>query len=202
MSNAFFANIGYAITRWAHVDQHLFDFCHFALNTSERKAALVFYRSPNLSEHLVLTDILMRESLRKKPLEEWTTIKAAIDRLLPFRNQLAHDPPLQHAMITASLPGTPESEKVPIQQWWELRTADIKVHHKKAPPKAADVAAISGHTAEVVGLLAQMRKLKASLPKRPLKFSEQSRQGQSPKTAQSGPRTHKSQTSPPRSSRT
>src|SRR5882762_5498367 len=34
--------LGYAITRWAYIDRSLFDFCKFALNTTERKTAIVF----------------------------------------------------------------------------------------------------------------------------------------------------------------
>src|SRR5258707_12997113 len=38
----FFFLLGYAITRWAYIDRSLFDFCKFALNTTERKTAIVF----------------------------------------------------------------------------------------------------------------------------------------------------------------
>jgi hypothetical protein len=72
----FFALVGYAITQWADVDRLLFELCRFALNVSDRKTAIIFYRSQSIKEHLILTNSLLSESLssmnRAYPLEAHT----------------------------------------------------------------------------------------------------------------------------------
>jgi hypothetical protein len=83
---AFFATLGYAISRWAHVDRALFDFCKFALQTTEAKTAIVFYRSPSIGDHQITVDKLMRISVRDAQLKQWMKISKTIDRLLTFRN--------------------------------------------------------------------------------------------------------------------
>jgi hypothetical protein len=52
----FFALAGYAITRWAYIDRNLFDFCKFALGTTDHKTAIVFYRTPSGLRRWVVYD--------------------------------------------------------------------------------------------------------------------------------------------------
>jgi hypothetical protein len=90
----FFFLVGYAITRWAYVDRSLFEFCRFALNTTDRKTAILFYRTPSIGDHSILANALMRDAqLQAQHLKHWEQIVSAIEKLLPFRNDLAHNPP-------------------------------------------------------------------------------------------------------------
>jgi hypothetical protein len=97
----FFAAFGYAITRWAHVDRSLFHFCRFALSTTVEKMAIVFYRSQTIGDHLTLVDSLLKVSLSKRRLKQWDHIYKMTQKHLPFRNELAHNPPVKVAHITA-----------------------------------------------------------------------------------------------------
>jgi hypothetical protein len=88
----FFALMGYAIARWAHVDRELFDLCRFALQTTPEETAIVFYRSPNIGDHLTLVDHLIVLSISQESYREWKTIFNSLTSLLPFRNDIAHNP--------------------------------------------------------------------------------------------------------------
>ena len=191
-AQTFFMRIGYAITRWASIDEALFDFCHFALATSERKVAIVFYRSPNISDHAVLTDQLLRESLRPKLLKRWTKIKKEFDKHSPVRNQIAHDSPGQRVELTAVIGGTPQFEVPSPKQWWELKTQDRKVRFGGARVNTATSQDILQHIKDVEDLWRSMLELKRDLPKRPLKSAKQIARGQARKGARSGKAHHKS----------
>jgi hypothetical protein len=91
----FFFLVGYAISRWAYIDRSLFHLCHFALGTCEKMTAIVVYRSPNIGDHLALTDALMvAAQLQDRYLTQWKRISGKIAALLPFRNDIAHNPPI------------------------------------------------------------------------------------------------------------
>jgi hypothetical protein len=163
----FFFRVGYAVTRWGHVDRALFDFCRFALGTTEEKTAVVFYRSPNISAHLTLADALLTLSLNNRLLKRWTTIFGMINEHLPFRNELAHNPPVQAVHIIARL-GDPN---VPVKSWWEITTERTKLLHGKKPrPRTAKEEDIIAHIHAVNKLLNEMSSLQKMLPKRPRRF--------------------------------
>jgi hypothetical protein len=170
----FFGPVGYAITRWALVDRELFDLCRFALATSDEKMAVVFYRSPSLKDHLMLADALLRLSLSQRQRALWGDIFSLADRLLPFRNDLAHNPPMQIVQIVVTLNAPSDSPPIEPQQWWELRTENAKLLNKKKKAMRAKVADVIQHIGEVDHLLDLMWDLKNALPKRRKKRSPSS----------------------------
>jgi hypothetical protein len=142
----FFFLVGYAITRWAYVDRSLFDFCKFALNTSERKTAIIFYRSPNIGDHLTLTNALMADA-QLQPLHKkhWEQIVRAIEALLPFRNDLAHNPPVQTGFMAIAMNKNDPSKTHATEhkQWWEIRTEPRKLLHRPKNKKLREIKADS-----------------------------------------------------------
>jgi hypothetical protein len=170
----FFSRVGYAITRWGYVDRALFDSCRFALGTTEEKTAVVFYRSPNIKEHLMLADALLTLSLNNRLLKRWSTITDMVDKHLPFRNELAHNPPAQVMHIIARL-GDPNA---PVKSWWEITTEPTKLLHGKRSARTAKEEDITEHIREVNKLLDEMYSLQKMLPKRP-------RRSSAPKASQS-----------------
>jgi len=132
-TNSFFAHIGYAITRWAFIDRDLFQFCHWALATTEAKTAVVFYGSAQIGVHISLTDTLMKQSVSGRDLKEWQAIKLELDRLLPLRNDLAHEPVQQivHFDTFTRSPGMIVFTASPSAKvTWESRTEERKFLRK------------------------------------------------------------------------
>jgi hypothetical protein len=167
----FFSRVGYAITRWGHVDRALFDFCRFALDTTDEKAAVVFYGSPNIGNHLVLADALMSLSVNKRLLKRWKEIVKIANEHLPFRNELAHNPPVQAIHIIAVLGGDPKCPIPPPESWWEIKTDQSKLLHRRRQPWRAKEQDITNHIHAIDKILHQMWTLRKMLPKRPRRFS-------------------------------
>jgi hypothetical protein len=165
----FFFLVGYAITRWGHVDRALFDFCRFALGTTEEKAAVVFYASPNIGNHLVLADGLMSLSVNNRLLKRWKAIVKMADEHLPFRNELAHNPPVQAIHIIAG--GNPKFPIPPPKSWWEITTEQTKLLLKRRQPRTSKEEDITNHIHAVNKLLKEMWTLRKMLPTRPRRFS-------------------------------
>jgi hypothetical protein len=182
----FFAVIGYAITQWSHIDALLFELLHFALGTSAQKAAIVFYRSSQIGDHLVLVDKLMRCSLSRKQLTRWKAIFKLFETHLPFRNQIAHNRPrekiLHLATLAEVLTGEPSHERLLAHEPWELR-ADISklfAGTKDAAAKPIKFEDISKHIEHVTELYRQMRAFRESLPARARKQRATRQAPQSP----------------------
>jgi hypothetical protein len=138
----FFFLVGYAISRWAYVDRSLFDFCKFALNTTDHKTAIIFFRTPNIGDHLALTNALMADA-QLEPLHKkhWQQITRAIEALLPFRNDLAHNPPVQSGFMAIVLNKNDplKSRATEHKQWWEIRTEPRKLLHKPKNKKVREI---------------------------------------------------------------
>jgi hypothetical protein len=145
----FFALAGYAITRWAYIDRSLFDFCKFALGTTDHKTAIVFYRTPSIGDHLGLVNALFDASeLPPEALKHWTRISREIGRLLPFRNDLAHNPPVQKVRIMVVNDGVTRHSEI-----WQIKTDPTKLLHQPAKKKPRKIEAtetvISDHITKV-----------------------------------------------------
>jgi hypothetical protein len=65
----FYALYGRCINQWAFVEQHYFDFFCFALGTTRRKAALIFYGYGQFGQRLERTGAMMKEVLKRKVFE-------------------------------------------------------------------------------------------------------------------------------------
>ena len=158
----FYFLVGYAITRWAYVDRSLFEFCEFALGATERKTAAVFYRSPSIGDHLTLTDSLMASAeLSPESLKRWGKVSKAIGELLPFRNDLAHNPPVQVGFIAVSTnKNDPSKSNVSeSRNWLEIRTEPKKLLRPKTRAINATVELISEHIQKVEKVQGAIRAL-------------------------------------------
>jgi hypothetical protein len=176
----FFVAMGYAISRWAHVDRALFDLCKFALQATDSKTAAVFYRSPHIGDHLTLVDQLMHLSLRRSRLSDWERISATIKQLVPFRNDIVHNP----AVETIELIGVwnPENkEPSPTlkkrlaerpKQWWAIRPEPTKTILRRARFVEAKREDLIAHITAVNALLSEMWALQRNLPKRPTRIPQ------------------------------
>lgn len=131
----FFFLVGYAITRWAYIDRSFFDFCKFCLNTTEHKTAIIFHRTPNIGDHLGLTNALMHTTeMKAEHLKHWELIVRAVEKLLPFRNEIAHNPPAQVAHLDVVIDPkepTKPGRIISTKQWWEIRTEPTKLLNRK-----------------------------------------------------------------------
>src|ERR1700683_2718029 len=129
----FFSLVGYAITRWAHIDRSLFNFCKFSLDATEHKTAIVFHRSPSIGDHLALTNALMLATkMKPEHLKHRKQVFHFTKKLLPFRNDLAHNPPAQIVTLAISLNRSDPTKSrglVP-KQWWEIQTEPTKLLHQ------------------------------------------------------------------------
>jgi hypothetical protein len=108
----FFWLVGYAIAEWAHVDRALFDLCKWTLNTSDEKTAVIFYKNPSMGDHLSTVNELMKISLGIKRSPVWAKIHKKTYDLLPFRNDIAHDPATQVVQLYGHF-------KKPGEEWKE-----------------------------------------------------------------------------------
>jgi hypothetical protein len=142
----FFFLVGYAISRWAYIDRSLFDFCKFALNTTEHKTAIVFHPSPNIGDHLTLTTALMHATeMKPEHLKHWEQVVRATEKLLPFRNEISHNPPAHVAFrtIVMNRDDPTKSHTSDPKQWWEIRTEPTKLLHQPKNKKRREVKATS-----------------------------------------------------------
>jgi hypothetical protein len=95
----FYLLLGFYITRWAHFDRAFFELCQLSLNADEEITASIFYRSPNLSDHIALAHRLLDIKLRKEKVlaRKWAELKTRIDKGVAIRNYVAHQPVAQRA---------------------------------------------------------------------------------------------------------
>ncbi|MFZ1426521.1 MAG: hypothetical protein WAS21_07105 [Geminicoccaceae bacterium] len=177
----FFWRVGYAITRWAHVDRALFDFCKFSLKVDDKKIAIIFYKQANIGDHVGLVDSLMRTTVDGRHLKEWCNIVKDLNKILPFRNDLAHNPPTQVVRLYGSIDWEKDKDKLPrSEQWWAVRTESAKLHKGSARKVNAKLEDIREHISSVELLLKSMRSLLRSLPSGPIKPDAESPSPKSP----------------------
>jgi hypothetical protein len=162
----FFFLVGYAISRWAYIDRSLFDFCKFALNTTEHKTAIVFHRTTSIGDHLALTNALMRAAqLQPQHMKHWELIARVIEKLLPFRNDIAHNPPVQTGLTSIVMDKLDPSKShlSEHKQWWEIRTEPTKLLHQSKNRKTRSIKATSEHILEHIKKLEKLERAISAL---------------------------------------
>jgi hypothetical protein len=110
--------------------------------------------------------------LEPDKLKHWETIYAAIEKLLPFRNDIAHNPSTQVAHISAKIGHDNKPAKVlETKEWWEIRTEPKKLLHKPKNRKPRDIKAtaddVSQHIKKLDVLLQAISALHWELMGRP-----------------------------------
>jgi hypothetical protein len=148
----FMMHVGYCIATWSEVEQKLFKICWKGLRSPEAQAAVVYYRTPNISLRFSLTDELVLLALPKpqkkngghahRDVKKWNEIKETLGGLLKVRNRIAHhastiqiESPPYGNMLTLSWHENNMSQteqlrgqKVPAGP---LVLDDLKSHHKR-----------------------------------------------------------------------
>lgn len=171
---SFFAHIGVAITRWAYVDRELFELCAFCLKTDERKVAVVFYRSPQISDHITLLGHLMPLSVESDLASEWKSLSSRLSALLNFRNEIAHNPPMQALRLDLVLrqpgeaPPTEAEDAVIVAPTWSIRTEPSKLLRGRQEV-VTQKAQIAEHIALVNQLMDELTAFHDKLRKQPPK---------------------------------
>jgi hypothetical protein len=166
----FFFHVGFVISRWAHIDRTLFDCCRFALNTNPHKASVVFYRAQTIGEHLGLTDSLMTLSLSAKNAKLWRKLSKRINDLLPFRNEIAHNPAGVFGTSTITVPkdGSRPAQINFENRWWAIETEESKLLNKNKKPAHVKIEDLDDHARAVIGLEMDLYNFVKKLPKRAL----------------------------------
>jgi hypothetical protein len=91
--DTFYSLVGDCISQWAFVDRGLFNLCKTALGTDSTRAAIVFYSSPSVANHLSLVDKLMKYELSGDGFKnKWKPLHKLIERHLNTRSIIAHQP--------------------------------------------------------------------------------------------------------------
>ena len=103
----FYELFGRCINVWSFIDQHFFAFFAFALGTVEKPAAIIYYGYPNFGIRKDMTQklmtVLLAEEAFKAHKPAWSAIMKEVDRLLPLRNLLAHEPTRQRIRVKIKL---------------------------------------------------------------------------------------------------
>jgi hypothetical protein len=204
----FFFCLGYSISRWAYVDRGMFDLCCFALGASEKRTAIIFYRSPSIGDHLTLTDALMDAAqLQQQYLEQWKRIAKKIQDHLPFRNDIAHNPVVSagHTKIAFDKDGGP-GRILFSRNWQEVRTEPARLLRPTKGTRNIQVTAeaLLDHMVAVDDLEEDMHDLRWSLLGPPRGVNPTTRRPYIPADSGAGPpnpHTSRKPKRPPRSSR-
>lgn len=101
VESEFYKWVGLNLAEWAKVEARLFRICTAALATDQRRAAVVFYKTPNLSQRLELTSELIgvlfpaperkNGGHRDPRYREWIKLVDLARKLMPVRNNIAHN---------------------------------------------------------------------------------------------------------------
>lgn len=98
----FYKWIGYCISAWAKVENHLFEICWKSLQAPKEQAAIIYFRTPSLDARLTLADELVKSVLPKPSrrngghdhptVKQWGKIEKSIKSSLTTRRRIAHHP--------------------------------------------------------------------------------------------------------------
>src|SRR5262249_37853070 len=94
--------VGKIITKWANIDRQIFEIFEWCLNATLEKSALIYYKSRQINDHIVLTNDFMKISASDEHFARWDNARQITVRLLHVRNNIAHNPALsvpEHAKI-------------------------------------------------------------------------------------------------------
>jgi hypothetical protein len=162
--------VGNCITAWAGVEQHLFRICAKSLGTTDKRAAIIYYRTPTLDARLSLTDELVRTVLPKREqqsgghdhpdVKKWNQLRKDIGSLLPTRNKIAHHPIFPRQIDTGGM-GLLDG-----MTWYEIYVSEaerLRGRHEDTKPLMAPD--LSAHRLAVHGITRRLEEfLSDTLP--------------------------------------
>ncbi len=173
LGQRFYFLLGYAINHWSNIDRTLFSLFRLALGAkSDKNASIVFYKFNSLSDHLQITDLLLRANLTTPLLDEWQAIHKKTCTLINYRNRIAHDPASQVVSATGSsarsrsqYPAN-EANEQGMLPFWQLNVEGAKLlkqsHSQKPSPILAE--GLTRHIEEVLELEKSMAAFADMLP--------------------------------------
>jgi hypothetical protein len=170
--------VGFCITAWAKVEEHLFDTLQSMLNASRKNAALVYYKTPSLNARISLIDELVRAALppprsgkqHHHDLIRWKAINKKLTDLLKIRRQIAHQPirvtyrmRSDNPAYANAPPGTPipfeHVKLIPSFQIFMSVDEQLRGKHDDAKPLKTD--ALSIHATQVTLLANEVHDFRA-----------------------------------------
>jgi hypothetical protein len=170
--------VGFCITAWAKVEEHLFDTCQSVLNTSRKNAAIIYYKTPSINARISLIDELVRAALppprngeqHHPDLIRWKDINKGLTDLLKVRRQIAHQPVQVKYRIRSdnpayadAPPGTPiPFEHVQLIPSFQLfMSVDEQLRGKSDGAKPLKTDDLSIHATQVTLLAGQIHDFRA-----------------------------------------
>lgn len=169
----FYAALGRAITRWAELEEILFEITFAILGCTRERTAIVFYRTPTLDSRLTLTSDLVHSYFpRHRPGEQpdprvtrWKEIQAAIRMNTPVRNRLAHHPvgPIMDVYLSAD----GDEHKIVVKAGSYISEGERLRKREELVPLG--LTEIEEHTKTVLKLINELRNFRRQeFPKPPL----------------------------------
>lgn len=174
----FFKWIGLSITEWARVEETLFRICRAALGVEERRAAVVFFRTPTLRTRLDLTSELIGVLFpaperkdgghRDKRFKAWGRLEQQISDLMAVRNNIVHNPIIWTGKTLLAVREDPDgSKRVVVQdrsQWFEFRKHAAKLFREKESENRITHEQVKAHYWAVNDLCHALRDFAKTLP--------------------------------------
>lgn len=170
----FYEALGRAVTSWANLEEELFDIAFSILGTTMERAAIVFYRTPNLDSRLTLTDDLVHSFFPKHEpgehpdptLKLWREFQTEIRNNLGTRNRLAHHPTGPVVDVYESEDGA--EHKIEIRQASYQSTGERLRKRERIHLDPLGIEEIRGHAQIISRLTDQLRNFRKLYFPRPL----------------------------------
>jgi len=157
LTEEFSLQVGACITRWADIEEELFEICVACLGCGPERAAIVYYRTPTIDARLKLVDELVEVVLpkRQRPsgshdhphLKRWRGVQGDFVDALRVRNRIAHQPmgrrrqvstlgvvtsiPYHETWFEISSAANEQYRKRSAKSLPPLRLMDLQAHHRE-----------------------------------------------------------------------
>ncbi len=98
LHSEFMFYLGICISSWSTIDAWLFRIFKKCIGGTNRRAAFLFYKSPQISDHIRLVDIVVDDLINQQKVNpkefarEWKCTCKSLKCLIEFRNHIAHNP--------------------------------------------------------------------------------------------------------------
>jgi hypothetical protein len=165
LGDEFHMMVGYCIAEWANVEDLLFKICAQCLSCSMERAAIIYFRTPNIDARLTLASELVKTVLpRQQPgtrphpdVKLWDTLAADFRELLQTRNRLAHHPVMARTNFSVLGSGGAGAGLSLLESWFEIYVSNqerLRGRSKKLKPLIiADLKKHAERTQEIKGQL-------------------------------------------------
>jgi hypothetical protein len=159
--------VGHCITAWAGLEDRLFEILWCILGCPQERAAIVYYKTPQLEARLTLTDELVRSILPKTgsgtqphpDLKAWDAVRKSISEELAVRRRIAHQP-VRTGKVIIPLSGDEKSLMMSGHlefSYYEIYVSENEaLRGKMAKPDTLNIHDLMEHEQTVKGLALQL----------------------------------------------